>query len=358
MKRELPMLRMRPARAAAVGAAATAAIALALPAQAGVSRPADPARWHVVYRRNYATLSGYWTIVSAGARDAWVLGGAVSNSGEPIAAHEHDGRWHAVSMPKGSVGSVEAASAVSASDIWAVTTGGDVLSWNGRTWHIVKRFTTGQLTGVNAFSPGNVWVFGASGVGPGAGTWRLRDGRWTKVTGLAAHIGEAGAISASDMWAVAAMLPVRKPPYAVLAHYDGSSWQRVHVTAPKGFGLGSTDVVVAGPGNIWVLGSVGKRHWLLHLHGGQWSGTRAPLDLRLDGAASDGRGGLWAPGSNGNGANYVYHLSSAGRWSVETIGTNGTGIYSITGIPGTPAFLGSGIEVLKAGGDAAVWQTG
>jgi hypothetical protein len=350
------MLRMRAVRAAAIGAAATAAIGFALPAQAAASRPSALARWHVIYSHHYATLFGYWTVVSAGARDVWAFGGQVGNAGAPIAAHEHDGRWHVASLPTGSAGSAGAASAVSASDIWAVTTGGDVLSWNGSTWRIAKAFTTGLLSGVDAFGPADVWVFGANGIGPGAGTWHLHDGKWTNVTGLAADIAQAGAVSASDMWAVAEVMSAGKPAYSLLVHYDGSVWQQVRYPAPTGFGPAS--VVVAGRGNIWVLGTAGEQHWLLHLHGGQWSRTQAPLDLVLDGAASNGRGGLWAPGSNGHGANYVYHLSSSGRWSVQTIGTNGTGIQAITAIPRTPAFLGSGIEVLKAGADAAVWQIG
>lgn len=202
-----------------------------------------------------------------------------------------------------------------------------------------------------------MWVFGTSGFGPGAGTWHLHGGKWAKVKGLAATISEAGAVTASDLWAVAEVVPAHKLPYNVLAHYNGSSWQRVRYPAPKGFEL-DRGIVVAGRGSIWVLGRAGKQGWLLHLHGGRWSRTRAPLDLTLAGAASDGRGGLWAPGGNGKGTSYVYHLSGSGRWSRQTIGSDGTGINAIAANPGSRAFLGSGLEVRRASADAAVWRIG
>ena len=351
------MLRMRVLGVIRLSAAAAAVAVVsgsAVPAHAASGgADAATAKWHISYSHDYrGALSdaGYWTIVSAGGHDAWAFGG-VGDSGPPVAAHAHDGHWKAVSLPSGSAGFVEAASAVSARDIWAVTSAGDVLSWNGSKWRIAKAFN-GQLTGVDAFSHGDVWLFGESGLFLGAGTWHLHHGKWTKVTGIAANIAQAGAVSASDMWAVTLATP-RTSPHNVLVHYNGSSWRRVRYSAPKGFGLASRYLVVAGRNNVWLLGSVGSTGWLLHLHAGHWSRKRAPIDLALSGAASDGHGGLWAAGSNASGSDFVYHLRSSGRWTAQKID-----IHAIAAIPGSAAFLGSGIEVWKSHMDAAVWKIG
>jgi hypothetical protein len=303
-----------------------------------------------VFSHRYGGASafiGYWTIVSAGRHDVWAFGGPADEPGAPVAAHAHDGRWRVASLPKGAVGWVNEASAVSARDIWAVTSAGDVLYWNGAKWRIAKKFS-GQLTGVTAFRAGNIWVFGETGLGPGAGTWHLRDGKWTKVTGLVADAARASATSSSDMWAVGD---------GVLAHYNGSTWQRSRYQLPKGFYLADVDLVAAGPGDIWALARAGTQHWLLHLQHGRWSRTRAPLALTMGGATSDGHGGLWAAGGNQGNFSAAYHLSNSGKWTVDTIG-RGAEIHAITGIPGASAFLGAGTQAGRTGTSAAIWQIG
>ena len=104
-----------------------------------------------------------------------------------------------------------------------------------------------ELTGVTAFSPTNVWVFGGPGANPGLGTWHLRGTTWHKVTGLAGGISTASAISRADMWAIGADSTA---PDDILLHYNGTTWQQVTSTALTG--LQFSDILALSDTNIWV----------------------------------------------------------------------------------------------------------
>ena len=341
-----------------VGLGVTAALAVgtALPAQAA-SRPAQPGtatHWRVVYSHRTSVLEGFWAVVTAGAHEVWALGGQPGGGSPSIAAHARNGRWKAASLPKGVSSAVENASGVSASDVWASTASGQVLHWNGAKWRIVRNFTPagqlGQLSGLTAFGPDNVWVFGASGESRGDGTWHLYHHRWHKVTGLAAGLVSASAVSATDMWAVG---PGVGP--GDLIHYNGHGWRGVHYRALSRIGLSG---VVATRHDLWVLGTAGTRQVIMHRHGSKWSRISTPRS-GLFGLASDGAGGLWAQSSGGTGTSYLLHLKRSGRWASYTFGSYGGGISDVARIPGTGGFLGAGIQVQRNGrSSATIWRLG
>ena len=55
----------------------------------------------------------------------------------------------------------------------------------------------GELTGVVALGPSNVWVFGGSGFGPGLGTWHFNGRSWSQWHGNAVGLQGGSALSAA-----------------------------------------------------------------------------------------------------------------------------------------------------------------
>jgi predicted small integral membrane protein len=222
-----------------------------------------------------------------------------------------------------------------------------------RTWPEHQLAT--EITGVNAFSPTNVWVFGGPGAFPGIGTWHLRGSTWRKVTGLAGAISTASALSRSDMWAIGAD---SVSPDDILLHYNGTTWQQVTGTALTGLqferilALSDTDVwVTAAPGG-------GPRQQLLHFDGTQWSSVpiTVPQSVQLVGITSDGSGGLWFSGF-GTAAQWAVHRSATGTWSSTKLAAGST-VYNLALIPGTKSLWGAGTLAAAPGSDAAIWGHG
>ncbi len=178
----------------------------------------------------------YFAVTASGARNAWALGGtdlSGTGSGTPAAEHWQGGSWKASKLPGGLASAIDAASAPSASDVWAVSDqGGYILHFNGTSWSTsAKRFSGfGELTGVTAFSPSNVWVFGGPGAAPGFGTWHYKGRSWTKSpTATKDGIAYASALSPSNMWAIGAVSAGEDSVF----RYTGS-WHQVTASALSG----------------------------------------------------------------------------------------------------------------------------
>ncbi|HEY2640943.1 MAG TPA: hypothetical protein VGI66_13805 [Streptosporangiaceae bacterium] len=330
----------------------------AVPAAAG--NAAARTGWRVAFSHQYSHIAGYSTVVVPGSRDAWALGGTFTGAGSPIAARWRGRHWYTFALPRAVQGSVIAASAVSSSDIWSVTSNGSVIHWNGKRWYVAKHLpvttTAWVITGITAFSHGDVWVFGASGYGPGIGTWHQHGRTWTHVTGSGNDIAAGSALSPASIWAING----DSKPVSALMHYNGATWRQVRAKALTGLSFGS--VVAITPGDVWALGSGPKpgQHWLLHLARKSWTRvavpTRPGVPYRI---FADGQGGLWAAATNSDGSYRLLHYSRSGRWSNSLTGMYGTGIGDIAVIPGTTSAWGVGAVALKSGTIyPAIWAHG
>ena len=131
-----------------------------------------------------------------GPKDVWAFGVHDPNTRpRPYAARYDGSRWTRIAVP-GHDG-IDAVSAVSARDIWAVlgipqngawTGPGALVHWNGRRWQTVglpARLATPRLGSVLARSATDVWAGGATrnrdgGSTEAVGHWNGR--RWTVVT--------------------------------------------------------------------------------------------------------------------------------------------------------------------------------
>jgi hypothetical protein len=325
--------------------AAALSVAGAPPAQAA----AGPG-WRVVSTHHFGGSPPYSSldsVVSTGRNNAWAFGGADllgPARGTPVAEHWNGRSWRVVALPSGLTGSIAAASAPAANDVWAVGgLGRFVLHYNGSTWSAARRWKHPlQPTGVIAFSPTDVWVFGDPG------TWHLHGSTWTKVTGLAGSIQSASALSPRDIWAVGGSA-------SILLRFNGRSWGQVRSKALTGLRFG--DLLAVAPGNVWVEGG---GPFLLHLKGTVWTRVRFPswpvTPLSL---APDGSGGLWMNNFaiSASVGPTVVHLSGAGRWRQYRVPRSGL-MFDLVRIPGTASLWGTGDVVTRTGVDAAIWAYG
>jgi hypothetical protein len=354
----------RPTRAVlgAVAAAAALALAQGQPAQATLATS-----WHVVFSQHYgpaSNYSGYTAVVAPSATSAWAFGstnvGGAPAPGTPVAEQWNGTIWQSSTLPSGLTSEIIAASAISPSDIWAVTeVGGDVLHWNGTQWSVAEQVpgpTGNLLTDVIAFSDSDVWVFGTAGEGPGLGTWHYDGTSWTQVTGRGGGVGFASALSPTDIWGLGST--ARGPAGDEIVHYNGSGWQRVTGTALTG--LDFSDIMAVSDTDVWATGvvnGISTKQRLVQLSNGVWSRAKIPFTVgNLGWLAQDGHGGIWLEASGGNTKTEILHRSAAGRWTeTSTPGLMG----QMALIPGTTSLWAAGWSFTSGtGSNAEIWAHG
>ena len=358
-----------PRRSAALGtgiglAAAALATTAWLPGAAAASTG-----WQVAFQAHTGASTIYNGLIgvsASGKASAWAVGGtdlSGSTPGAPLAEHWTGTGWQAAALPSGLTGTLGAVSTPAPNDAWAVSQlTGYALHWDGTSWSVARTWPEHQLateiTGVTAFSPSDVWVFGAPGASPGIGTWHLLGSTWHKVTGLAGGVSTASAISRSDMWAVGAD---NVAPDDILVHYTGPTWQQVTSTALTGLQFG--DILALSDSNVWVTatkdGSLPQQ--LLHFDGINWTSVPVPSSVQLRGIAPDGSGGLWFSAARSSSqAPVAEHRSATGTWSSHPLPTGTGQAFGIALIPRTTSLWASGYLQSSGGtgSDAVIWGHG
>lgn len=326
--------------------------------------------WRQVYSKHYgvaANNSEYGAVAALSSKNIWALGDTnVENgyqpTGTPVAVHWNGARWAGYPMPAGVPGGIGVVSAVSATDIWAVTRyGGYVLHFNGTRWSLVTHlpepeFSAGTASGITAFSPKNVWVFGEGRGAVGAlGTWHYDGRKWTQRLGNAVGLVTASALSPKDIWAVGGL----KVPFGSIERFNGRAWQPV--TAAALSGLSFTDIRAVSAANVWVVGSSQTtpfKSFLLHFgYHARWSRISVPWPVEARVASSDGSGGWWVTGVSKSNQTYAMHRTAAGAWSRFPIGG---WVWELARVPGTTSLLGAGFKAAgaKSGSDAVIWAYG
>src|ERR1022692_3919826 len=221
---------------------------------------------------------------------------------------------------------LQAVSASSPSDIWAV--GQTTIHFDGTGWTafpapMINGDNTSYLDGVVDISPTEAWAGGIVGIGtatPGQvierwdGTaWRVFPGP-TFSSGDQPEIYGMTGVSATDIWAVGALLANNQTLYALFEHWDGTAW-----TAKTGPFHGFFRSVSAdAPNDVWAVGystasqkpppgqyDVPTKTLILHYDGTGWSVVSSPnvgpnsqyQSNRLLGATAVSSTDIWAFGS-------------------------------------------------------------
>jgi hypothetical protein len=349
---------MRNGAACAALSALTLMLGTAIPAQAAALG------WRQVFSQHYGSATNasvYSAFVATGANNAWAFGGIdlteATGAGQPVAVHWNGRGWDRVGMPAGVTSFIFAASASSARDIWAVTfLGGYILHWNGARWSVAKHLAGfGELTGVTALSPANVWVFGSSGSMAGLGTWHFNGTTWRQQPfhTVAGGLATASALSATNIWAIGNGPAL---PYTSIDHFNGRSWQAVHAKALSG--LLFRDIHAFSSTNVWVSAEsngIGQPAWLVHFNGRTWTRVKVPFTLETVFFSSDGRGGLWLTGQSFAFQFFIIHRSPAGAWSRSSIPVM---LGDLTLIRGTTSLWAVGSRATKTGSNAVIWAHG
>ena len=348
-----------------IGLAAAALTAAAwLPGAAAASTG-----WQVAFQAHTGTstiYNGLTSVAASGTASAWAVGGtdlSGSTPGAPIAEQWNGTSWQAATLPGGLTGTLGAVSTPASNDVWAVSQlTGYALHWNGTSWSVAKTWPEHQLateiTGVTAFSPADVWVFGGPGAFPGIGTWHLRGSTWHKITGLAKGISFASAISRSDMWAIGAD---NVAPEDILLHYNGSTWQQL--SSPVLTGLQFESILALSDTNVWVTAAPGggPKQQLLHFDGTNWTSVAVPSGVQLRQIAPDGSGGLWFSAARSSSqAPVAEHRTATGTWSSHPLSTVAGQAFGIALIPRTTSLWASGYLQSSGGtgSDAVIWGHG
>ncbi|HEX4092446.1 MAG TPA: hypothetical protein VHZ33_27310 [Trebonia sp.] len=347
---------------AALAAVAIGTLAFGASASASVTSAASPG-WRQVYSKHYGAAnnySAYNAVVATSKGNAWAFGGSNVAGGNdlPIAAHWNGRAWAASALPAGAAGEISAASAPAANDVWAVTFfDGYVLHWNGSRWTVAKHLLGGgELTGVTALSPTNVWVFGGSGFGPGLGTWHFNGKTWSQWHGDATGLQTGSALSATNIWALGGT----QAPFSGIMHYTGT-WRPV--TASVLTGLQFRSIVALSATNVWVTAETGEGSqvvpYLLHFNG-KWTRYKLPWAVfPAEDLASDGQGGLWLSALSSGGETYLVHRTAKGAWSRAPFVNPGKGVVGgLAQIPGTSSLWAAGLKTAKTNGSAVIWADG
>ena len=260
-------------------------------------RPCGPA-WRVTDTPDPDPVNSPLSAIDARtASDVWAVG---YRSPGAQSMHWNGSAWTTVPMPVppgvGTMGAFDV-EAIADDDVWAVgwwsgPDSGDhafVQHWNGAAWSMVPLpdldGVYGQLLGVDATAPDDVWAAGlVRGSAPGGWPQPLAmhfDGAsWQRVPtpdlpGVQAVFDDVRVIAPDDVWAVGSRQPRLARPVGdrtLIEHWDGSSWTVVPSPEVDDQPHGLTAVDATSSDHVWAAGSIGGHRPLLeHWDGNAWS---------------------------------------------------------------------------------------
>ena len=298
-----------------------------------------------------------WPAVVAVALIAGVVPGAATTAAAASAAGPAAARAGAVTNDDFALNAV---SADSSSDAWAVGDGDTVLRWDGTSWTQVSlpgSQYSYSLNAVDALSPSDVWAVGTEGSSSPLLSETLImhwDGTgWTQVpspgpssSNLIPTLNYLSMDSATDGWAMGDVYNRTTGGFTTLvAHWDGTSWQQVTAKAKFAF----RGVASFSPAAATAVGAIQTgEHTFSPTVAYQWNGTswartatlHAPSGVSASsafviGLSADSATDMWAIGGDPSG-NLVWHWNGT-HWTVKAvISPNGTaGLLGVAAISST-----------------------
>ncbi|HLJ35686.1 MAG TPA: hypothetical protein VKU38_18670 [Ktedonobacteraceae bacterium] len=212
-----------------------------------------------------------------------------------IATYAASCNWHIVSSPNPStqtINDLNAVTAVSASDIWAVGTAylhgsynqAIIEHWNGTAWKLVANPpNTFALNGIAAISANDIWAVGGAG---STVTEHWNGSTWTLVPGPnpsdVSILSGVSAVATNNVWAVGHYFDNSNNKRTLVEHWDGKSWSIV--ASPN---VGSNFNALSGvkaitANNVWAVGDVYDFHTnvdqtlIEHWDGSVWKVVSTP----------------------------------------------------------------------------------
>lgn len=295
----------------------------------------DGSAWRAI---PYPTGLSLANVLAISPNDVWASGFNITprnehGGGVLIVVHWNGTAWSTVPSPTPSVNNafLLGMAAVSSNDVWMVgqTYPTPFVSlplterWDGASWKIVANAdlpgVTESLLNSVARIPGTnqLWAVGYALKGPRPAYEQPLIERWDGASWQVVSVptlpsGSFGgvlhdvvALSATDAWAVGNYTASDHTIRALIAHWNGSSWQTV--TSPDTWGNLSS-VAAAGPHDVRAVGYVSSgdgntRHTLIE----QWDGATWQIVPSgepsgaaygvLNSVATDGTSAFWAVGS-------------------------------------------------------------
>ncbi len=249
-------------------------------------------------------------------------------TGAAEAASLNCGSWSIISSwSVGGGSSLEAVTAISTSDVWAVGWEGssdsfttDTLTehWDGLTWNLVPSVNVKaldqKLYGVAAVSTNDVWAVGEYDNANGSHIQTLIEhwngSSWSLAKAPKGNnfLTSVAVVSANDVWAVGASPnPKNSNSKTLTEHWNGTSWSIV--SSPNVANINTLNAIsVISSNDIWAVGddsnnSTGPSQNLVeHWDGGSWSVISSPNagpgDNTLYGVAAISTNDVWAVGNS------------------------------------------------------------
>jgi hypothetical protein len=319
--------------------------------------------WRIAVNLHYGqtpNASGYAEILTAG-RIIWAFGGTnPGGQSTPVAMFLAGGTWHESALPAGLTTFISSASAPNPNDIWAISQyGGYVLHWNGKRWALVKSWgQSGELTGVAAISSRDVWVFGTSADGDRTfGTWHFNGRTWEPVNTAGKDIYRASAVSADDIWAIAA-----GPKADSIERFGNRGWRHVR-TGRVLVGVRWHDILAVSENDVWILGTGASSHGggrlvLAHWNGRHWTRFNTSLQAWAGQLASAASGSIIGTATSSGllGDGLIIEITNRGHLTWSTIASSlGSGVTDVAYAPQSHMLWASGGVLTRLGGNAALW---
>lgn len=286
--------------------------------------------WSSVPSPNPSTSDNRLSGVSAVSNnDAWAVGydDVPAGDHQALILHWDGAQWAQVPSPDLGSGQsqLNAVSAVSATDAWAVGTYINtisdsetfVLHWDGSAWTLatsVSPASSNILAGIDADSSGDAWAVGYDG---GATlTLHWNGTAWSKVgspdpSNQVNRLAAVSATSASDAWAVGYDDRTKGPTNVTLIlHWNGSTWSRVFSPSPGDDWNDLYGVSAVSRTDAWAVGAYqGLTRFggplVLHWNGTGWRRVSAPN-----------------PGSGAGDANILVGVSGVAPNDAWAVGTH------------------------------------
>lgn len=236
----------------------------------------DGQRWHVVPSLNIDGMNRLYAITALSANDIWAVGearGYSYSSGSQTLIEHWDGTSWKLVPDQGTQfreGTLVTVTAFSPENVWAAgyapTNGGAMPAgsllehWDGQSWQSTTSSPGLSIVSVSAVSPTDVWAVGS--VRNAQGQTAVEIARWNGRQWQSAprlqpnydpfqtSIEQVVAVNDKDVWLVGGP---SNQAQALIAHWDGNSWQMYALPQPANHSSFAVGLAVSGKA-VWVVG--------------------------------------------------------------------------------------------------------